>query len=561
MHSSDLEQRFRQAHEAFLAGDYNGSLRIAREIRRQSGDHPSLLHLIGVAELRRGEFGPAIDVLAKAVEVGGGNPALFRDWALALRSSGNLDQAIEVLGRGLKSFPNDRELLLALGEAQRAHDRRDSAASTIDQLLARSPGDREGLLLRAQIELERGCDARPMFVKLLAGDPTNREGLLGAATAMHEAGDSDSAIALLQRAVAAEPGWTDGLRTLARLRFDRGDGDRFTEDFERAVEARPKDSNLWATFLGVLSSALRFHKVLQHLPSARAALGEQRIFAMLEAQALAEVGRLEEANAAFLRVDDGGDPTFAPARMRFLLRAKRFEEAAAAGEAAARTHAGPLVWPLLALAWRKCDEGKWRWLERYEDTVATFELPINSGELEELATLLRRLHRGAGHPYDQSARGGTQTIGHLLNRSDPPLRRLRDHLGDAVARFIAALPPVEPAHPFLSRPRQGFRFAGSWSIRLKSEGYHVSHVHPQGWISSAFYIALPDGREDDPSRGGWLKLGESPPELGLDLPAVRLIASRPGRLALFPSIMWHGTVPFGAGERLSVAFDVVPSRA
>lgn len=561
MHSSDLRQRFQEAHEAFLAGDYDTALRITGEIQPRLGDDPNLLHLIGVAELRRGKFRAAIDALVKAVEVGGGNPALFRDWALALRSSGDPDKALEVLGRGLRAFPDDRQLLLALGEAERASDRRDSAATTIDRLLARWPGDREGLHVRALIELERGGNARDLFERLLKADPTSGEAVVGAATAMHEAGDSDSAIALLQRAVASDPRWTDGLRALARLRFDRGDGGRFTEDFERAVNARPRDTELWATFLGVLSSALRFDKVLENLPKARAAAGEQLIFAMLEAQALAELGRLDEADAAFSRLDDVRDPTFAPARIRLLLRAKRFAEAAAAGEEASKTHAGPFVWPLLALAWRKSDEGKWRWLERYDDTVGAFDLPLDLGELEELASLLRRLHRSSGHPYDQSARGGTQTLGHLLNRSDAPLRRLRQHLSDAVATFIAALPPMDPSHPFLSRGRDGFKFAGSWSIRLRGEGYHVSHVHPQGWISSAFYIALPEVREDDPAREGWLKLGESPPELGLDLPPVRTIMPRPARLVLFPSIMWHGTVPFRDGERLSVAFDVVPRGA
>jgi hypothetical protein len=246
--------------------------------------------------------------------------------------------------------------------------------------------------------------------------------------------------------------------------------------------------------------------------------------------------------------------------MRFLLRSGRFAEAAAAGVAALDSQAAPLVWPLLALAWRKSDEAKWQWLERFEDTVGTFDLPIGSAELDDLAELLRRLHRASGHPYDQSARGGTQTLGHLLQRSDPALRRLRQHLSDAVSTYIAALPPIEPNHPFLGRPRDGFRFAGSWSILLKGEGFHVSHVHPQGWISSAFYVRLPDVREDDAGRQGWLKLGESPPELGLDLPAIKTIMPRVGRLVLFPSTMWHGTVAFGAGERLSVAFDVAPRR-
>jgi len=43
---------------------------------------------------------------------------------------------------------------------------------------------------------------------------------------------------------------------------------------------------------------------------------------------------------------------------------------------------------------------------------------------------------------------------------------------------------------------------------------------------------------------------------GLDVAPTRHIEPRPGRLVLFPSTMWHGTVPFTQGERLTVAFDV-----
>jgi len=35
-----------------------------------------------------------------------------------------------------------------------------------------------------------------------------------------------------------------------------------------------------------------------------------------------------------------------------------------------------------------------------------------------------------------------------------------------------------------------------------------------------------------------------------------VVEPKPCRLALFPSWMWHGTRPFGEGERMTVAFDV-----
>ncbi|MBK9588986.1 MAG: hypothetical protein IPO50_10640 [Sphingomonadales bacterium] len=50
----------------------------------------------------------------------------------------------------------------------------------------------------------------------------------------------------------------------------------------------------------------------------------------------------------------------------------------------------------------------------------------------------------------------------------------------------------------------------------------------------------------------WFSRGRSGPRYF----AKRLIEPKPGRLVMFPSTMWHGTVPFDAGERLTVAFDV-----
>jgi len=63
-----------------------------------------------------------------------------------------------------------------------------------------------------------------------------------------------------------------------------------------------------------------------------------------------------------------------------------------------------------------------------------------------------------------------------------------------------------------------------------------------------------------PADSGWLTLGEPDALLGIDLPPWRKIEPKIGHLALFPSAMWHGTVPFADGERLTVAFDVAPPR-
>jgi hypothetical protein len=167
------------------------------------------------------------------------------------------------------------------------------------------------------------------------------------------------------------------------------------------------------------------------------------------------------------------------------------------------------------------------------------------------------LHVAPGEYLDQSVRGGSQTDGPLLSRIEPEIQALRAAIVSAVEEYRDQLPPTDPKHPLLRERRdRRVRFSGSWSVRLRRAGYHANHVHPMGWISSALYVALPARLPTDEQHAGWLKLGEPPAEIGVDLAPTRLIEPKAGRLVLFPSWMWHGTVPFAEGERLTVAFDV-----
>jgi hypothetical protein len=114
-------------------------------------------------------------------------------------------------------------------------------------------------------------------------------------------------------------------------------------------------------------------------------------------------------------------------------------------------------------------------------------------------------------------------------------------------------------HPLTGRRGRGFAFAGSWSSRLHDSGFHVNHVHPEGWISSCYYVSVPDAAQDPSAKQGWIKFGEPSFATAIGDTLRRTIQPVPGRLVLFPSYMWHGTIPFRAAiARTTIAFDVVP---
>jgi hypothetical protein len=217
------------------------------------------------------------------------------------------------------------------------------------------------------------------------------------------------------------------------------------------------------------------------------------------------------------------------------------------------------LWPYASIIWRLTGDPRSEWLEGETAIVQAIDLSRGLPDLAPVATELRSLHRTAGEYLDQSVQGGTQTDGPLFSRIDQSIRGLRRAVVDAVQAYTASLPPPVSGHPLLGRRRdRPVRFSGSWSVRLNGGGFHSAHVHPQGWISSALYIALPQVSTNEPAHSGWLTIGEPPPDLRSGLSPVRLIQPRVGQLVLFPSWMWHGTLPFAAGERLTVAFDVRP---
>ena len=90
-------------------------------------------------------------------------------------------------------------------------------------------------------------------------------------------------------------------------------------------------------------------------------------------------------------------------------------------------------------------------------------------------------------------------------------------------------------------------------------GFHTKHLHPAGWISSAYYVAIPDAVQRGYGQEGWLKFGEPNFDCGLKEPIRRTVQPAPGLLVLFPSYIWHGTLPFHSSQsRTTIAFDVVP---
>ncbi|GIU44875.1 hypothetical protein TUM4438_17100 [Shewanella sairae] len=197
-------------------------------------------------------------------------------------------------------------------------------------------------------------------------------------------------------------------------------------------------------------------------------------------------------------------------------------------------------------------EVEYRQLNDYDNLVKY--IPVFEDEKDhfnsQLKSSLERLHKTNNAPLDQSLRYGTQTEGRLFNKGVTTVDELEKRVALVISDFLEGL----SQHHF-TEYSGSFKITDSWSVILRSKGYHKNHYHSEGMYSACYYVDVPFAVEKEGQ--GWLKLGQ--PELSrwIKLDADFYLKPLTGWLVIFPSYLWHGTTPLlESSERISVAFDI-----
>lgn len=487
-----------------------------------------------------------------------GDEDSLADLAAKALENGEEEQAIPLVRAGAERHQS-AHLWQWTALLQRALDEHELALESFGEAARLAPADFKIAQGLAHTAMEAGLDAVAPFEHARSLAPRNGPILVGLAAARAAAGDGAGAIDQFRTALERAPMWLYGHEQFAQMLSIQGRPDEATASLEQAIRSLPQEPALRETLLNLQLRRGAYDTLRAIVDDARAAGVDLPDFAIYEAIHAAECDDELRPLILFGPASRAFDFALDTWRVRHLLRLGAVDAALPILDRGLKGPQSAELWAYAATAWRMAGDPRADWLEGDGSFIQLFDLGTALPPLDLLADTLRGLHQAKGEYLDQSVRGGTQTDGPLFSRVSPYIRAVRAAVTTAVEAYVKALPQTDEAHPLLRHRRdRRVRFSGSWSVRLRDGGRHANHVHPQGWISSALYIALPRRRADEPDDAGWFTVGQPDDKLRLDLAPSRKIEPLPARLVLFPSYMWHGTVPFAEGERLTIAFDVQP---
>lgn len=565
-----------------------------------SGD-AAVLHLLGLARKDQGDMSDGERLLRRSIALAPGNAEFRTNLANLLRRTRRLAEAEREYRDALAISPGDRSARLSLARTLVDLGQHAAAEAQCRTLIEHNAVDAAAwntlaMSLRGQFRLSeaeaayrRALDINPTYgvahhnlgsllsqtdraeeslAQLMRAQAHGVQGFeleLNRGRALTQLYRPDEAEQAFAAAVALNPRHTEAQLNLAGLRYMRGDPDfaRDIASFAAADMGRPAQL-LHATVLWRTGDLPAAEDVLRKAMTNGADPDTRNLLA----QILLESGRLKDAEyeAAEAAAARPGDPSILENLVTILLARGHADDAMPFIRAQRSQAPFDQRWIAFeASAARLLDEAAYGELYDYERLIQVYDLdpPPGWSSIEEFnTTLLQALsarHVFAMHPLDQSLRNGSQTARSLLTESDPAIQAILRAFAAPLDDYQHRL-GSDAAHPLSCRNMGSARIAGAWSVQLRRNGFHVNHVHPHGWISSAYYVAVPDEVEDRSAMSGWLKFGE--PRYSMPgAVAETFVLPRAGRLVLFPSYMWHGTNPIhGAQVRTTIAFDAVPQR-
>lgn len=436
--------------------------------------------------------------------------------------------AVESYSKALALQPNTPDILFNLGIALTNIGRLDDAVNSYRKAIALQPQFFEahgnlGTVLQKQGKLE---EAITSYKYGLSINPQDVRGHFNLGTALRDNGNLEAAISSYQQAIQLFPNYTDAHNNLGETLRDQGNMEAAIVNYQHALALNPQHPQANYNMAEFLYLAKRFDEAIPFF----------------------ETSQLDDWQARSLYC---------------LYKAERFDEFKVKLDTLAATtqHTSPFIATLATHYAINFDiENPYNFCKNGFDFVYQHSIPeLAKPDSELLKSLLHDINNTEIAERKQGMlHFGTQSAGNLFKRPEASFRTLSELIKQEFInyqnRYAGANCELIKSFP------SSLEFTSSWYVKMRQGGHLDPHIHEIGWISGAVYLSMPkDKQHPDEGCFEYGVHGDNYPQKHNNFPA-ELVAPNVGDIVLFPSSLFHRTVPFNSNEeRICIAFDLKPT--
>ena len=485
-----------------------------------------LYNILGVAQEGQGKYSDAVNSYRNALEIDPNVAEIHFNLGVVRGHLGLAEEALSSYRKALSLKPNLTPAWFNLGFALQIKGHWEEAADCYRKAIKLEPGFYEaygnlGVVLQKQGELEKAISN---YRKALAISP-HAMGYFNLGTALRDEGKHEEASQSYLKALALKPNYADAHNNLGEIFRDQGNMQDAILCYQNALDIDPDHPNANYNMGEFHSLSKRYAQAIPYFERSHFEDYQERTMECLykieryeefrvKLQGMVASGRksMMLATLSTHHATNFGMPdeyNFCPDPMRF----------------AWHTHIPELTEPGSTL------------LQEILETID--RTPIAARKQSRLYS-------------------GMQSAGNLLKRPEPAFQRLALLVKQKIAEYRDKY-AGDDCELIKSFPKE-IDFSSSWYLKMKKGGNLGSHIHEEGWISGCVYLKLPTVRKD-PTEAAFEygTHGDNYPRLHDKFPT-QVVVQKVGDIVLFPSSLFHHTIPFNSDEdRICVAFDLKPA--
>jgi len=433
-----------------------------------------------------------------------------------------------------------------------------NAEQLYNQVLIKDPNHFGSIFYLGSIYLQKKnlIKAKQLFEKAVKIQPNYAEAHHNLGQSYKELGNVDKAIKCFQKAIKIQPKILASHNNLGIMQKELGNNDEAIECFQNAIEIQPdfatSHNNLGIVYIEIkqYENAIKCFKKAIKINSqfAMAHYNLGKVYKELK-NYIKSVKCFEKANTTRSRAEILESLYFSKDLETYSITLKKFIES------------DPLNLRIATMA---------AYVSKKENITNDYPFcrdPLNyvyTNNLKDvmedpdkfsknLSSILNKVDF-IWQPATKSTILGYHTSGNLFNRNEHEIIQLQNLIKNQINIYINQYKSSKDY--FIKKWPQKSKLE-SWHVKLLKNGYQKPHIHPAGWLSGCFYLKIPKMLKDDQ---GAIKFTLSGYDYPFDKKLPDLVhVPKVFDIALFPSSLFHETVPFDSHEeRHVIAFDLMP---